>query len=245
MRSSIHILILVSLVLSFSCSKSPEKQALDFLEKSMNAHGTVEKWNKISSLKFRKSTRLFFEDGTVESELDQWHEFRFSPFFEGKITWTKDSVNHIMTWDGSQMRYFMGENEVKNAGFLASKKKDFDAAVYTVTQPWNLLDEGGRPVYEGQKALENGKTVEVIRVDYGPDSDTWWYYFDPQTFDMAGNEIQLKDHRSLVYNLNFEQIEGLKLHGRRESWRVNENGQRLFLRAEYLYSDYEVEFDIR
>jgi hypothetical protein len=242
MRTLLRSLAFLALVFKFSCSPSPEEQAQILLEKSMMAHGGADKWSEISSMKFRKWTRLLNEDGSVESELDQWHEFRFKPFFEGKITWTKDSVSHVSTWDGSQMRYFMGENEVKNEGFLASKKKDFDAAFYTVSQPWKLLDEGAKLLYEGQKTLENGKLVEVIRVDYGPDSDVWWYYFDPETFEMVGNEIQLKDHRSLVYNLSFEEVEGLKLHGKRESYRVNEQGEKLFLRAEYLYSQYEIEF---
>ncbi|OYX13881.1 MAG: hypothetical protein B7Z16_15160 [Algoriphagus sp. 32-45-6] len=58
---------------------------------------------------------------------------------------------------------------------------------------------------------------------------------------MVGNEVQLKDHRSLVYDLSEENVGGLKLHGKRESWRVNDKGERLFLRAEYRYSEYHIE----
>ncbi|MDX5340133.1 MAG: hypothetical protein LPK25_13990, partial [Cyclobacteriaceae bacterium] len=79
-----------------------------------------------------------------------------------------------------------------------------------------------------------------IRVDYGPDSDIWWYYFDQNTYLMAGSEVQLKDHRSLVYDLEEENAGGLKLHGKRESWRIDDQGERLFLRAEYQYSDYTI-----
>ena len=177
----------------------------------------------------------------MESESDQWHEFRFDPYFEGKISWVKDSVAHVAAWDGSRMSYFMGGNEIKNEGFLEGKKKDFDAAFYAVAQPWKLHDEGAALRYEGQKTLENGNLVAVIRVDYGPDTDQWWYYFDPETFEMVANEVQLKDHRSLVYNLQSEAKAGFKLHGKRESFRVNEEGKKLFLRAEYRYSDYEIQ----
>ena len=237
----VNTLFLVALfVLNISCAPSPEKEAKALLEKSIVAHGGSEAWNDLKSLKFRKWTRLLNEDGTIESELDQWHEFRFQPYFEGKITWTKDSITHVSIWDGTKMSYFMGENEVKNVDFLASKRKDFDAAFYAVAQPWKLLDAGTKLSYEGQKTLENGNLVEVIRVDYGPEADIWWYYFDPVSFEMIGNEVQLKDHRSLVYNLNFEAIQGFKLHGTRESWRVNEKGENLFLRAEYQYSDYQI-----
>lgn len=240
MRPILPLLILLVSFLVISCAPSSEKQAQELLKKSIVAHGGTESWEGIKSLKFRKWTRLLNEDGSVESELDQWHEFRFKPYFEGKITWTKDSITHVSSWDGSRMSYFMGENEVKNESFLAAKRKDFDAAFYAVAQPWKLLDEGTKLSYEGQKTLENGNPVDVIRVDYGQDADIWWYYFDPETTEMIGNEVQLKDHRSLVYNLSVEAVEGFKLHGKRESWRVNEKGERLFLRAEYRYSDYQI-----
>lgn len=234
-----HFLIIL-IILSSSCTPSPEKEAKTLLEKSIAAHGGSVAWNSISSLKFRKWTRLLTEDGSVESELVQWHEFRFQPYFEGKITWTKDSITHVSIWDGAQMSYFMGENEVKNESFLASKKKEFDAAFYSVAQPWKLQDEGAKLAYEGQKTIESGNLVEAIRVEYGPETDIWWYYIDPVSFEIIGNEVQLKDHRSLVYNLSFEEVEGFKFHGKRESWRVNDNGEKRFLRAEYRYSDYEI-----
>ena len=240
MKSIIRLLLLLGMLSPFSCAKSPEDQAIALLEKSMEAHGGAEKWSRVSNLKFRKWTRLLREDGAVESESDQWHEFRFAPHFEGKISWVKDSVTHVAVWDGFRMSYFMGENEIKNEGFLEGKKKDFDAAFYAVAQPWKLQDEGAVLRYEGQKTLENGKLVAVIGVDYGPDTDRWWYYFDPETFEMVANEVQLKDHRSLVYNQQSEVSEGFKLHGKRESFRVNEQGEKLFLRAEYRYSEYEI-----
>lgn len=235
-------LLIAIAILGSSCTPSPEKEAKVPLEKAIAVHGGLDAWNELSSLKFKKWTRLLHEDGSVESELNQWHEFRLQPYFEGKITWTKDSITHVSIWDGAKMSYFMGENEVKNESFLAAKKKEFDAAYYAVAQPWKLLDQGTKLTYEGQKTLENGNIVEVIRVEYGPDADIWWYYFDPQSFEMIGNEVQLKDHRSLVHNLSFETVEGFKLHGKRESWRVNDKGEKLFLRAAYRYSDYEITF---
>jgi hypothetical protein len=145
-----------------------------------------------------------------------------------------------MSWDGATFRYQLGENEVLNLDFLAAKKKDFDAAFYTLAQPWKLLDKGGKLTYEGNKKLDTGKEVASIRVDYGPDADIWWYYFDPKGFEMVGNEVQLKDHRSRIYDLSSEQAEKMIFHGKRESWRVDEAGNRLFLRAEYRYSNFEL-----
>lgn len=146
--------LIVLLVFGFGCAKSPEKLAHEILEKSMEAHGGSEKWDKVSSLKFRKWTRLLTDSGTVESELDQVLEFRMKPYFEGKITWTKDSVEHVSIWDGSKLRYTMGGNEIQNPDFLKTKKADFDAAFYAVAQPWKLLDEGVKLIYEGKNDRE-------------------------------------------------------------------------------------------
>ncbi len=234
------VLFFVILFAWTACTPSPEEQALDLLDKSIAAHGGKEGWENLKGIKFQKWTRMLDAEGNIESELDQGHEFRFTPRFEGKISWAKDSIPHSMTWDGAVFRYQMGENEVLNADFLVSKKKDFDAAFYTVAQPWKLLDKGGVLFYEGIKKLENGKEVAAIRVDYGLNSDTWWYYFDPSSYLMVGNEVQLKDHRSLVYDLSTEKADDLLFHGTRKSWRVDEAGKRLFLRAEYRYSNFEL-----
>lgn len=230
-------------LLLLGCSPSKEEMAHDLLKKSIEAHGGEEAWNQIAVIQFTKWTKLLDENGNIESELNQWHEFKFVPFFEGRISWwANDSIQHVLVYEANKISYFMGGNEIQNEDFLVAKKKDFDAAYYTVAQPWKLLDGGGTLSYEGRKTLENNQEVESIRVDYGPDQDIWWYYFHPETFLMVGNEVQLKDHRSLIYDLKEEVVDGLKLHGKRESWRINEKGERLFLRAEYQYSDYKITF---
>jgi hypothetical protein len=230
-------------ILLAGCTSSSERQAKDLLQKSILAHETSNSWDNLKAIKFRKWTRLLDENGNVESETDQLNEFRLVPFLEGKISWEVDSVMHVSTWDGLVMRYSVGGNEIKNPDFLAQKKKDFDAAFYALAQPWKLLDEGPKLSYKGQKTLENGKLVEVIAVDYGVDADQWWYYFDPKSFRMIGNEVQLKDHRSLIYNLSYDETSGMLMHGTRESFRVKESGERLYLRAEYRYTDYELVFE--
>jgi hypothetical protein len=235
--------IILFVVLLTGCTPSPEKQAIELLTKSIKAHETSNSWENLEAVKFRKWTRLLNENGEVESETDQFNEFRLVPFFEGKISWEVDSISHVSTWDGSMMHYSMGGNEVKNPDFLAQKKKDLDAAFYALAQPWKLLDEGPKLSYEGQKTLENGTLVEVIAVDYGADADHWWYYFDPKSYLMIGNEVQLKDHRSLIYNLSYDDSIGMLMHGTRESYRVNESGERLYLRAEYSYTEYELIFE--
>jgi hypothetical protein len=242
-KLNLTLFILISLAI-LSCSQSPEQRAEEILEKAIEAHGGQEAWDQLETLKFRKWTKLLREDGSVENETDQLIEFRLKPYFEGTISWTSDSVEHISIFDGSKMKYTMGGNSVQNPDFLNSKKKDFDAAFYVIAQPWKLLeDEGSSLYYEGQKTLATDKLAEVVRVNYGPEDDVWWYYFDPISFEMLGNEVQLKDHRSLVENDSMEKTGPFLLYGKRTSYRVGEDGEKLYVRAQYLYSDFEIKLE--
>jgi hypothetical protein len=240
MKSLVNLWALLSLLLLLSCGKSTERQARALIARSVEAHGGAENWKRISSLKLRQSTRMIAEDGSVENETTQLLEFRLKPYFEGKMSWSKDSMNHVATWDGAQMRYFMGENEVKNPGFLAAKKKDLEAVFSAVALPWRLLEEGSRLSYEGKKTLENGIAVETVKADYGPGAEVWYYYFDPESAMMAATEVLKNEQRNLIYHLGLTEIEGLKLQDRRETWSVDEKGKRLLLEAEYSFSDYQI-----
>ena len=236
------LLSFLLIFLFFSCTPSPEEQALELVEKSIEAHQLTKKWEDVTSIKFKKLTRVLDENGGVESELEQWIEFRMKPYFEAKLTWTKESISHIVNFNGSRMSYQMGENSIQNEGFLKAKKAEIDAAFFAFAQPWNLLDENANFTYEGQKTLEEGKLVESIRVDYGPDSDVWWFYFDPTSSRLIANELHAKDHKSLFENLSYEETTGIILAKDRKSYRIDEKGKKLFLRAEYVYSDYQVTF---
>jgi len=228
-------------VFCLACGTNSSQQAELLLEKSIEAHGGQEAWSQVEKISFRKWTQLLKEDGSIESETDQLQEFRLLPRFEAKISWMSDSLLHISSFDGKEMNYLIGDNEVKNPDFLATKREDIDAAFYVLAQPWKLLeDPGAKLIYKGIKTLSDQREVEVIEVDYGPEEDTWWYYFDPNTSLMIGNEVQLKDHRSLIFNLEADRSTPFILHGRRESFRVNEKGEKLYLRALYRYSDYQI-----
>lgn len=236
-------LLIISSVFFFGCAKSSEDQAKELLQKSIEAHGGQEKWEKLSQLSFQKWTQLLDENGEVERETDQRQEFRLKPTFEARISWHKDSLTHVSTFDGRAVFYRIGINEVKNPGFLAQQKKDIDAAFYVVAQPWKLLnDPGARFTYLGADTFNEGQEVLTVQVNYGPEDDVWWYYFDPVTFLMLGNEVQLDDHRSMIVNGESEIVDGFVFHGTRESYRVDSSGTKLYLRAKYRYSDYSLAY---
>lgn len=234
--------ILLALFL-FSCTTSPEKLAQALIEKSIDAHELSKNWNDVSTIKLKKWTRLLDETGAVESESEQLVEFRLKPYFEAKLTWQKDSVLHVANFNGSKMSYQMGANSIQNEGFLKAKRDEIDAAYFAFAQPWNLIDENATVSYDGQKILASGETAESIRVDFGPDSDVWWFYLDQVSYKVVANELHAKDHKSLIENVSYDESTGLIFERERKSYRIDDSGKKVFLRAEYLYSDFEVTFE--
>ncbi|MHA7128949.1 hypothetical protein [Algoriphagus namhaensis] len=238
---SIFCLLMLSFLV-FACGKNPNSEALALLKKSAEAYGGQDKWEQVEQIEFRKWTQLLDSAGNIESEVDQLQQFRLLPYFEAEISWEKDSITHLSRWDGQKMFYQMGSNEIQNPDFLAQRKKDIDAAFYAFAQPWKLIDDPAAQLqFLGERDFE-GKPALTIQVDYGPDSDIWWYYFHPETFLILGNEVQLKDHRSLLVNGPLESVDGMLFHGPRKSYRVDENGNKLYLRADYRYSDYRIAY---
>ncbi len=243
MKKALYILVLCSAVMLSCSTKEVDTDAIALLEKSAEAYGGVEKWNSISEIKFQKWTMLLDSLGQVESETNQTQVFQLKPKFTANISWMNDGLLNVSKWDGEEMSFQLGDNPVENEDFLAQKKRDMDAAFYAFAQPWKLLDDPEANItYLGERVFNEEYLAYTIRVDYGPDSDIWWYYFDPQNFLCMGNEVQLKDHRSLIVNGRVEQAEGMIFHGARTSYRVDENGKKLYVRARYQYSDYELGF---
>lgn len=239
-KALLSIIVVLSL---FSCS-TRDKQAVSIIEKSIEAHGGLEAWGKVQSISMVRDIWMFDESGATESNVRQENEFRIKPYFEAKMSWEKDSIQHRVVFDGLKTQYWMGSNEIQNEGFLAAKKKNIDAAFYVLTKPFDLLDESKHLTYEGMTELPGGVKMETVRVIDGdpkdPNIDVWWYYFDPKTFEIFAYKVKTSDHYSLVYNQGWDKTSGILLPARRESFRVDSLGNHLYRRALYGYGMYEI-----
>jgi hypothetical protein len=228
----------------FSCQSDEQKQGISIIKKSIEAHGGQQKWKDLQFLSLEKKTELYDENGILESQLQQKQEFRLKPYFEARMKWRKDSLDHTLTFDGLKTEYWMGENRIQNEGFLQTKKKELDAAFYVLNKPFTLLDEKLDVRYHGLVKLPNGQNVESVQVIDGnpedPGVDVWWYYFHPSTKILLAYKVKTSDHNSLVYNIEMEEDSGILFPSKRESYRVDSLGNTLFLRAKYEYSNYKL-----
>jgi hypothetical protein len=227
----------------FSCTPSPEKQAQKLLEKSIEAHQLSKNWENISSIKFKKMTRLLDESGVVESESEQWVEFRLKPYFEAKLTWTKDSILHVVNFNGSRTSYQMGENTIENEGFLKAKRAEIDAAYFAFAQPWTLLEENTNLSYEGQKTLKGGNSVESIRISLMSGLDENWIYIDPISEKVVAVEQHSNGKKRLIEIVTYDEATGLLLAKQQKNYTIDEDGKTQLVQAEYLFSDYQLTFE--
>lgn len=243
MNISIPLTLLI--ILSFACTSKEEREAIQTIEQSIEHHGGKDSWSKVQLLSFDKITKLYTETGEIESQVEQHFEFRLKPYFEAKITWEKDSVSHRILFDGIRTTYFMGENEIKNEGFLVNKKKEIDAAFYVMTKPFDLLEGERSKRSEGMQVLPKGDNVLSVQVIDGlkesADLDSWTYYFQPKTHELVGYKVQTSNHISMVYNRSWTIVESLKFPEDRESFRLDEAGNHAYLRATYSYSNYVIQ----
>lgn len=235
------LLICIALI---SCKPSAERKAIELISESIDAHGGYEEWKAMESMTFLKETRLYQADSSLESELFQEIEIRFQPHWEIRMNWEKDSIRHTALFDGKATRYWLGENEIQNEDFLKSKRRDLDAAAYVMTKPFDLLEGEKQLKYLGSRRLPDGKNYESVQVIDGVPGqqpvDVWIYYFDPNDSRLMAYSVNTSDHTSLVMNGDFELFEGLLFPKSRISYRLQENGQIEYLRAEYRYADYNV-----
>lgn len=233
----------IALLLFFSCQKQ-NYDANQIVAKSIEVHGGLKKWRSIKEISFDKKTILYFPDGTIEKELNQHQMFSFVNGLKGSIQDLNTEGMYGFDFDGKS--FLVTDNDsirkVEDVSEIESFKYSFFASHYVICQPFELLNENAELIYDGMSLIDNKEyyRVNVIYKDDDKDSDKWTYFFDDKTFDLMSCKVDLTDHTSLIENLKYDNSTGFKFNAYRKSYRLNEVGEKEYLRAEYWYSNYEV-----
>jgi hypothetical protein len=250
--------IITLLIISFSIGCQPrgheksldnpyahikDEQVAEILRAAIDRAGGIDAWRDISALDYTKHSVLYLEDGTIESEVIQRHEYKMQPEFSASITWELDSTVHRIIYDSLGSRKYEGETLVSEDG---SVSESVMSALYVLGMPFKLLDSGVDLDYAGIKDIE-GNRMYTIRADYAPEdhpnhstSDIWWYYFDEMDTSFVGCMVYHPPTYALIENVAFHEGLPVKLHKERMSYRVDSVGNKMFLRAAFWYSDYDV-----
>lgn len=222
-----------------------DEKARELIKASIERSGGLERWNTMKRLNYTKQFSLLREDGSVEKSYDQVHEYQFSPL-KIKISSIENGDTLITIQEGNVF------SRTKNGELMdvqpAALQKAINTSLYVIGIPFKLLDAGAKIRYVGPGALPDGRKTEIVEARYNSDvnanhstSDIWRYHFDQERPEIIANWVDAGDHFALILNNSFKRENGILFHGNRESYRVDENGKPLFLRARYEYGDYKVQ----
>lgn len=263
MTRSIMRLLLPSLLLSFlfifSCAEKAasaeteleqadpyasieDEKAKELLMKAMDGAGGLKKWEALSEISFDKHFALFKEDGSVEMDRNQTYTQRNRKDEQGLgLDKEKDVVYQL----GPDLIQISGD--VNPQADPQAIENSVLSASFVISIPFKLLDEGAELSYDGSDQLDDGTEVEVLKVVYKPDeysnlstADIWWHYFDAKSYKHLAYMVKHADHVSYVENTGLTEAGGIVFPLTRKSWRVNEDREKLWLRADYEYSNYKV-----
>ncbi|MEM6632656.1 MAG: hypothetical protein AAF694_23490 [Bacteroidota bacterium] len=223
-----------------------DSEAKELLEKALESMGGLDAWNSIETLSFQKEFTLYKEDGAIEQSTLQGHTYQFIPETFIRIEWSQDDAEQEITYDGAKVK-----KTINGTPDTRSSPSSIESALFSSTfvasLPYNLLDEGVSLSYLGKDTLDTEQAVEVLQAVYDPNNhanhttkDIWKLYFDQESYKLVGYMVQHADHYSYVINLNDTTVQGFTFVKDRESYRVDSLGNRLYLRADYSYSNYRL-----
>ena len=236
------LVCLIAILVFTNCSKH-QLSAETIVKNSIEKHGGAKAWSSLKRLSFDKKVTLFLKDGIIESSIKTHQEFTFYPNLKGKITWNVNDKKNSILYNNAAVLKFVNDSLITNPKDLQIATNSFNAALYLISQPFNFLNENTIITFLGVVHLENRK-VYGVKVTYSNDTkeaDKWFYYFDLKTFKMIANKVILKDHTSLVENITFDTSTDFIFNQSRKSYRLNDTGDKTYLRATYFYDNFKTE----
>jgi len=236
-----------------------DDNAREIIRSSIAHAGGIDKWESIKQLKYTKDFSLLLDDGTVEKSYEQVHNYNYDPIHLDIRSKENGDLIHTQFLDGKYSRTKNGESldfpysRNKNGESLDVPSenliKAMNTSTYVIGMPFKLLDPGVEISYEGELFLENETLVDVIKVSYDPvknknhsTADVWKYYFDKEDRKIVGNWVNAGDHANVIENLSYVRVGGILFNKERKSYRLDSLGKKEFVRADYFYDNYEVEF---
>ena len=221
-------------------------EVIRVLSAAMDKAGGLERWNQLASLQFTKDYSLLLESGEVENAAFQKHLYSFGANPTVDIEWEKEGKAHAIHFKGGQYQKLLNGGPDTSMA-QQSVINTVLSATFVVSIPFKLLDEGVQLSYGGLDTLGNGKVVEVLQASYDPEEhaehstpDIWQHYYDAEDYTFLAYMVQHADHYSYVENQSFHEVEGFVLPKTRKSYRVDQDRNLLYLRADYAYDDYSL-----
>lgn len=231
--------IAILLIYRNQTTTSPEVHtAEDLLEKVMNASGTKERYNNIKNIRFTKAFHLYHEDGAVEIDRIELHQYDFSEGTQRNVSWSSGTTNYELIQKGSDI--YQNINDIRDTTTTkVSLQNKLNAATFVLGLPYTLDSDSSTKTYKGLQDFEGVQAHELV-VTFTGSNDIWSLYYEPATFAWLGYWVQTSDHYSLVINDEMTEVDGFQFSRKRSSYRTDSLKVRQYLRADYIYSNYAI-----
>lgn len=249
-------LLLIALYIAQSCKvQVPAGEAPIFsdlevqrvMNRAFDAAGGWERWKDLETISYKKRSVLYHADGSVESDITQFHEYQLHPEFSGSIFWKDAEGSHSIVYKNNSAEQFLNGQIVKGKNDTA--KKSFLSASYVLLMPFKIADEGVTVTHEGVETLDKGETVDVIKAVYAPTEhsnhstdDIWYFYFEQSTGNYLGSMVYHAPTYAYIRNTSVNRELPLAMNTYRESYRSDGDRNIEFLRGEFFYNDYLMTF---
>ena len=225
----------------------PDNEVGDVIRKAIDYAGGWDAWADKKNFSFFKKITQLDSSGAVIRSVKQLHQYDLGNQFQARMTWSMDTGNFvIINSNGVAKKYKEGvellddksKNEAWNSSF---------GSHYVIAMPYKLTDPGVILTYDGIDETLLDRPVHTVKVEYekGAGSTggmhTWWYYFDRDNYDLVGNYLDYGEGHSLTTYEVFEEVDGMRIHNKRFSYKSNENKELLLLKT--IYENEEMKFD--
>jgi len=225
----------------------PDNEAGNVVRKAIERVGGWESWASKDNFSFYKKITHLDSTGTVEKSVRQHHTYNLKNMFKARMEWTIGDDEFLIINNGEEAKkYKNGEELIDDR----SKNEAWNSSYgshYVIGIPYKLTDPGVTLTYEGIDTVILAKPVHSVKVEYAEGAGStggmhqWWYYFDEDTYDLAGNFLDYGEGHSITTYEVFEEVEGHRFHNKRFSYIANDQKERVVLRT--IYENEEMNFD--
>ncbi len=223
-----------------SYSKLPNTQAGDIIRKAIEGAGGWDAWISKKALSYIKIITFYDSTGAVSRVSRQLHEYNLFPTFQARVSYEEKGNKYVLINNGEQAWKLENGKIMTDEASMNSAWNSTFGSHYVMCMPFKLPDPGSQYEFEGTTTLPNGKEVNAVKVTYqeGAGSSalyhTWWYFFDPNTNELAANFLDFSNGYDYTEYIAFATIDGVKLNQQRKSYKTDANRNIMYLSSSYV-----------
>jgi hypothetical protein len=196
----------------------PQSAAGAAVRKSIEHAGGWSAWEAKKTAEVKKTIRRPRANGSAGETRTEIDRFRLKPSFGVRMEIEESGTKAILVNNG---RFASKVVDAKEDLSLAAGREARDvtfAAEYLFGLPFKLADPGVHFDSQGQGSLEDGTSVERVRVTYEAGSGdasgqhNWTYFFDSKSGALRAGRVDMAPDKSFFFEfLGEKSFDGLRL----------------------------------